>query len=275
MDVIRLIFGIIYNSEKINAVLFYKKLKNYFFEKKIAFVEEECIEKAELIVVIGGDGTLIRAGRIMNGLNVPVLAVNMGSLGFLTDVKDEEAFEMIENILKKDYITEKRYFLEAHINDSIYFALNDLVCAKGGLLSRMVKIRLFANEFYVNTYKADGIIISSPTGSTAYSLSAGGPILRPDLNAVIVTPIAPHTLSARPIVLRGDEKIKLEIVEEHNDMFITVDGQISHKVKKEDSIEIFLSDRTITLVKPKNRDYYSILREKLKWGEEYVKGIKN
>lgn len=268
-------FGIIYNIDKINAVNFAEKLRTYFNEKKIDFVEEERIEEAECVIVIGGDGTLIRAGRIIQGMTVPVLAVNKGSLGFLTDVREEEAFEMIEKIIKKDYITENRNFLEVTINDTQYFALNDLVCAKGGLLSRMVKIRLFANEVYVNTYKADGVIIASPTGSTAYSLSAGGPILRPDLNAIIVTPIAPHNLSARPIVLRGDEKIKLEIVEEHNDMFVTVDGQISHKVKKDDNIEIFLSQRIITLVKPKNRDYYSILREKLKWGEEYVKGIKN
>lgn len=260
--------GIIYNKYKKNAVKFYEKLLNHLKEKDIEVLEKKDYSKAKVLIVIGGDGTLLNASKKLEDLSIPVLAVNMGSLGFLTDVREEEAFEMFEIFLKGDCIFEERAFLEVRVNDKKNYVLNDAVLKRGGILARMLRINLYANDIFVNTYRADGVIIATPTGSTAYSLSAGGPIVKPDLNAIIITPIAPHTLTARPIILSGNEEIRIEILEEDNDVHLMLDGQDSIKVEMKDEIRLSLSTKKLKLIKPKNRGYYSILREKLKWGDK-------
>lgn len=264
---------IIANEYKENIVSYINDLKNYLVEKKIEVVSER--EAPELMIVAGGDGTLIKASKIASDLDIPVMAVNMGSLGFLTDIKQEEIFNMIEEYIEGNSEIEVRCFLEISVDGVQYHALNEVVVAKGGVLSRMIRIKLFANDLLVNNYRADGIIVATPTGSTAYNLSAGGPIMKPDVKAIVVTPIAPHTLSARPIVLDGNDRVVMEMSEEHNDTFATIDGQISIKLENTSKVEVCVAKKSLKLIKPKNRDYYSILREKLNWGEEYAKLIKH
>lgn len=260
---------IIYNKHKENIEEYVQTLEKYLSEKNIKIVSEN--QAPDVMIVAGGDGTLINASKKAVELSVPIIAVNMGSLGFLTDIKQDEIFEVIDNVLAGKYDTEERCFIDIEIDGKYYLALNEIVLAKGGVLSRMIRLKLFSNDIFVNNYRADGIIVSTPTGSTAYNLSAGGPIVKPDVRALIVTPIAPHTLSARPIVLNGNDVVKMEISEEHNDVFATIDGQMSIKLESSSQVKISISEKKLVLVKPKNRDYYSILREKLKWGEEYAK----
>ncbi|BDU50045.1 NAD(+)/NADH kinase [Haliovirga abyssi] len=260
--------GIIYNKNKINAVEFYEILIKFLKDKNINFTEDINDEKIKYLITIGGDGTLLNASKKIIGRDILVFAVNMGKLGFLTEIKEEEAFEIIENVFNNNFSIEEREFLEIKINDKLYYALNDAVLAKGDILARLIKISVFADLNFVNTYRADGIIISTATGSTAYSLSAGGPILTPDLSALIVNPIAPHTLSARPIVMSGDKKLSFSFIEDESDIYITIDGQESIKINNDDNLRITLSNKKLRLIRPNKRDYFAVLREKLKWGDE-------
>ena len=258
---------IIYNKTKPEALEFYNSSKNYLFSKGIMIIDSKEIDKADFMVVIGGDGTLLSASKKVIDKKIPVIAINLGSLGFLTEVKKEEAFETFDRVINGEFYSDKRYFLEIILNDEKYYALNDVVLSKGGLNMRMASVNFYANNIYVTNYKADGVIVSSPTGSTAYSLSAGGPILTPNLNAIAVTPIAPHTLSARPIILDGQTKLSFESVDKDRELHLILDGQINLTMNELDLLEIKLCDKYISLVKPKERDYYQVLREKLKWGD--------
>lgn len=259
---------IIYNKNKKNAEEFYYKLLQEIPKIGCFVIENSKILEADFFIVLGGDGTLIKASKMIIDYHKPIVAVNMGSLGFMTEIKVEEAIEVIKEVTGKVYKTEKRYFLEVSINNVKYYALNELVAAKSGFPARMVRINLFSNGSFVNTYRADGIIISSPTGSTAYSMSAGGPIINPKLNAMVITPISPHTLSTRPIVVPGADTLTVEIGDDNEEIYIMLDGQDNLRVEKNDKIEIKMSEKYITLVKPEKRDYYSVLREKLKWGDD-------
>lgn len=258
---------IIYNKTKEEAFEFYNTSKNYLINKGINILENKEIKKADFMVVIGGDGTLLAASKRVIETEIPVIAINLGSLGFLTEVKKEEAFQTFDRFLKGEYYSDKRYFLEINLNNEKYYALNDVVLSKGGLNMRMASVNFYANDIYVTNYKADGVIISSPTGSTAYSLSAGGPILTPNLNAIAITPIAPHTLSARPIIVEGGTKLSFESVDKDRELHLILDGQINLTMNEPDTLEIKMSEKFISLVKPDERDYYQVLREKLKWGD--------
>lgn len=256
--------SIIYNEYKEEAILLYQKIKEYLEKKGISL--EEKAENSDFAVVIGGDGTLLKASKRLHHLDI--IAINLGSLGFLTDIRAEESFEMLDKVIKGEYSKEYRNFLEININGQKTYALNDVVITKGGVLARMIRLRVYANKNYVNTYRADGIIISSPTGSTAYSLSAGGPIISPELKAMVITPISPQGLSTRPIVVPGKDFIEFELIDLDRDIYLMVDGQETIKVNQNDKISVSLSSKKLSLVKPENRDYYSILREKLKWGDK-------
>lgn len=260
---------LIYNRDKKKALEFYPIIKEFLESRGIEVLSKyEHNKKILFLIVVGGDGTLLNASKEIVFSDIPVIGVNMGNLGFLTEIKENEVFEVIDNFLKGDFLIEKRNFLEITTENIIRYALNDVVISKSGVLSRLIKLKLYSDDIYINTYRADGIIISSPTGSTAYSLSAGGPIVKPDLKAIVITPIAPHTLSARPIILNGDEKITFELLNKNETVHITVDGQENIEYNGNEKIEITLSKKTLNLVKNKFRDYYSILREKLKWGDE-------
>ena len=242
---------------------FYK----YLEEKKIEIVDE--IEAADIMITLGGDGTILSAAQEILEKDIPILAINMGSLGYLADVKLEESFSMLDNILLGKYSVEKRHFLEVKKNDEIFYALNELVIAKGGLKSKLINVEVYSNGRFINKYRADGIIISTPTGSTAYSLSAGGPIINPELSALSITPLSPQSLTTRPIIVSGNTKLSFKISSRDDDVHMDIDGKMNCKIEEKDIIEATLSTKTLTLIKPENRDYFKILREKLKWGDLY------
>ncbi len=244
---------------------FYKYLR----KKNIMLVEN--VEEADLIVSFGGDGTMLVAAKETLKKDVPIMAVNMGTLGYLAEINPSDAIDMLERYENGQYTTDKRNFIEVKYNSRKYYALNELVIIKGGLMSRLIEVEVFSNNIFVNKYRADGVIVATPTGSTAYSLSAGGSIVHPSLKALIITPLSPHTLSARSIVVDGKEKLSFRIYSRDNDTHINLDGREYHKVGSTDSISAVLSEKSIKIIRSGKKDYYSILREKLKWGDSGVK----
>ncbi len=256
---------IIYNTAKKEAIKFYEESK-VFFENRGIEVQSE-IEGSSFVIVIGGDGTLLRASKKIAIHNKFAIAVNMGSLGFLTDIRKNEAIKVFEEVLNNNYKLEERHMLEVSINGKVYTGLNEVVLAKGGVMQTLIRIRATAKH-YINTYRADGLIVSTPTGSTGYSLSAGGPIVQPNLDVLLITPIAPHNLSTRPIILSGNEEVILKLEETQRSAYIAVDGNEIIEITKDDIIKVKYSNKKLKLVLPKSRDYYSLLREKLKWGDK-------
>ena len=225
----------------------------------------------DVIVVLGGDGTMLGVARLVGNKGIPILGVNLGGLGFITEVNRDEIFDAVEKVLSGSCSVEERIMLTAFVirhGEKIadFIVLNDVVVNKGAL-ARIIDLETYINNSYVTTFKADGLIIATPTGSTAYSLSAGGPILYPTLNSIVLTPICPHTLTNRPIVLPDDFTIEIILRSESEDVFLTLDGQVGFSLKKDDIIEIRKSAFTTRLLIPCERDYFQILRTKLKWGE--------
>ncbi len=226
---------------------------------------------ADMIVAFGGDGTMLSVSRIAANKGIPILGVNLGGLGFITEINKESLFDAMDKILSNDFTIEERMMLTVHIyrqNEEIstHTVLNDVVINKGAL-ARIIDIETFIEQKYVTTFKSDGLIISTPTGSTAYSLSAGGPILYPSINCVVLTPICSHTLTNRPIVIDENMLIKLVLKSQSEDVYLTFDGQVGFSLMQYDEIEIVKSDLITRLILPYERDYFNILREKLKWGE--------
>ncbi len=226
--------------------------------------------QADLIVVLGGDGTMISTARLTGDKEVPVLGINYGSLGYLTEFRIEEMFPALEKILEGNYQIDRRVMLDVeHLCDGKKLALgrvlNDVVINKAAL-ARIIEIEVELNNLFVNSFRADGLIVSTPTGSTAYNLSAGGPILFPSMNAVVLTPICPFTLTNRPIVVPDEDEIKIKLKNEIEGVILTLDGQIGHQIKADDRVLIRKSATTFNLVQPSNRNYFDVLRNKLKWG---------
>jgi NAD+ kinase len=232
--------------------------------------EGDAGERADVILVLGGDGTLIHAAGLLRGRPAPILGVNMGSLGFLTEVPQAELYQAVEHVLSGKAECSERMKLRVHfhrgdekiIDDEV---LNDVVIAKG-TLSRMAEFEATCSGEYVTTYKADGIIVATPTGSTAYSLAANGPILYPSMRGVIVAPICPHTLTQRPLVLPDDETVNIVLVSE-SEVFLTLDGQSNVAVRRGDRVQIKQSHNRVLLVRNPKIGYFGILRAKLRWGE--------
>lgn len=226
---------------------------------------------ADLIVVLGGDGTMISTSRMIGDADVFVLGVNYGSLGYLTDFRIEEMFPALESIFGGDYEVDRRVMLEAeHWRGEEKLAtgrvLNDVVINKSAL-ARIIQIEVRLNGLYVNSFRADGLIVSTPTGSTAYNLSAGGPIIFPSMNAIVLTPICPFTLTNRPIVVPDRSDIELILENENEGVVLSLDGQIGYTMIAHDRIKIRKSETTFNLIKPANRNYFDVLRDKLKWGK--------
>jgi NAD+ kinase len=231
---------------------------------------EEFIRKVDLIVVLGGDGTMIAAARLLGDTETPVLGINYGSLGYLTDFRIEEMFTALEDVLAGNYDTEARVTLDVrHMRDGKALThsrvLNDVVINKAAL-ARIIEIRVELDGRFVNSFRADGLIVATPTGSTAYNLSAGGPIVFPSMRAMVLTPICPFTLSNRPIVVPDTADIVLSLETANEDVALTLDGQVGFQLKRGDSVAIGKSQNTFNLVKPTNRNYFDVLRDKLKWG---------
>ena len=225
----------------------------------------------ELIVVIGGDGTLLAAARLLGGRPVPILAINHGGLGFLTEVTLPELYPELEKVLAGEFGTDRRVMLDARLlrgSDvvGVQRALNDVVINKG-TLARIIELETRVNDQRVSTFRADGLIIATPTGSTAYNLSAGGPIVHPDMSAMLVTPICSHTLTNRPLVLPGQARVAVTLKSAGDEgVYLTVDGQIGIEMKAGDRLEVGPSSEEILLVAPEGKNYFDVLRDKLKWG---------
>ncbi len=225
---------------------------------------------ADLIVVLGGDGTMISTARVIGDREVLVLGINYGSLGYLTEFRIEEMFDALEKILAGEYEIDRRVMLEVeHLRDGEVLAtgrvLNDVVINKAAL-ARIIELEVELDNLFVNSFRADGLIVSTPTGSTAYNLSAGGPIVYPSMNAVVLTPICPFTLTNRPIVVPDAAEINLKLKNENEGVVITLDGQIGYQMKTGDTVSIRKSRTNFNLVQPPNRNYFDVLRNKLKWG---------
>ena len=244
---------------------FYKYLKY----KNILEVKD--VKEADLIISFGGDGTMLVASKEAIKKDVPIMAVNMGTLGYLAEINPENAIEMLEKYQNGEYIIDNRNFLKVKYNNKKYYALNELVVIKGGLMSHLMEVEVYSNDIFVNKYRADGVIVSTPTGSTAYSLSAGGSIVHPNLKALIITPLSPHSLNARSIVVDGNDYLSFKIFSRDNDAHLNLDGSEYLKVDSSDRISAILSKKKIRIVRSGNKDYYSILREKLKWGDSVIK----
>ncbi len=233
--------------------------------------ELETIRSSDALLVLGGDGTILSVSRIVSGKKIPIIGINMGTLGFLTEVPRTEVFECLEEIFSGKYEIEERSMLIAEVFRegeiiSKYLGLNDVVIGKG-IMAKISDFDLIINDTYVSTIKADGIIISTPTGSTAYNLSAGGPILYPTLKGLVFTPICPHTLTVRPVVLPDDFVIDIVIASPAKDVFLTIDGHIGFPLRKNDKVRCKMAEEKTYIIAPIGRDYFKILREKLKWGE--------
>jgi NAD+ kinase len=247
------------------------ELVDWFKTKKIeASLESEAASKADLTVVVGGDGTLLAAARLLGDRQIPILAINHGGLGFLTEVTLNEMYPAIERVLAGHFITEHRMMMEIEISRAKnrvagYRALNDVVINKGAL-SRMIELEARVDGQYVSRFRADGLIVATPTGSTAYNLSAGGPIIFPTMSAMIVTPICSHTLTNRPLVFPPDVKVEIMLCSAQEDVQATVDGQVGITLETNDQITIQKSNVAVKLVAPADKDYFDVLRGKLKWG---------
>ena len=237
----------------------------------VAQVESEKLAAAvDLVLVLGGDGTMIATARMIGDEEVPVLGVNYGSLGYLTEFRIEELYDALEMILADNYRLDKRVMLAVELFRGADLVtrnrvLNDVVINKSAL-ARIIEIEAYLNKQFVSSFRADGLIVSTPTGSTAYNLSAGGPIIFPSMNAMVVTPICPFTLSNRPLVVPDDAVIELLMKTDQEDVSLTLDGQVGFPLMVDDRIVIRKSRTTFNLIQPSNRNYFDVLRDKLRWG---------
>ncbi|HEX7999902.1 MAG TPA: NAD(+)/NADH kinase [Pyrinomonadaceae bacterium] len=232
---------------------------------------DELAKNVELVVALGGDGTMIATARLLAEADVPVLGINYGTLGYLAEFRIEEMFTGLDAVFRGDYRIESRVRLavELYREESRLMhsrVLNDVVVNKSAL-SRIVHIEAYLNQQLISAFRADGLIISTPTGSTAYNLSAGGPVIYPSMNAVVITPICPFTLSDRPLVVPDDAVIEVFLRTPNEEVFLTLDGQVGLPLAVGDRILIRKSHTSFRIVQPPNRNYFEVLREKLRWGK--------
>ncbi|HJV44460.1 MAG TPA: NAD(+)/NADH kinase [Bacillota bacterium] len=242
-------------------------LGEYVDRKDLILPLEKFSDTVDLIFVLGGDGTLLGMAREFCQKGVPILGINLGHLGFLSVVEPSNLPFAVDRILSGEYYLEKRMMIQADlirrgVKKVEYHALNDICIAKG-TFSRIIECATYVGGTYIKTFNGDGIIISSPTGSTAYSLSAGGPIVAPNINAILLTPIAPHSLSSRPFILSGEEEVRVVIDATHEDIGLTVDGQIGFKVEVGDEVILRKSPYMTTLIKWKESSFFDVVRKKL------------
>lgn len=278
-DIERVGFVIKPHAPDIEKIL--DELIKYFKERKIEYLledeaarklkektgisREKLPDKVDLIIVLGGDGTLLSIAHLAAQKDVPVLGVNLGSLGFLTEVPLDEMYLTLDSFLGgEEKIISPRRMLEASFKGRIYYCLNDVVINKGAL-ARMIQCAIWIDDKEIATLRADGLIISTPTGSTAYSLAAGGPIIQPYIPAIIIAPICPHTLSFRPMVISSDSRIKVQLLT-GEEVYLTLDGQRGDSLAENDEVEVKRSDLELRLISSPKRNYFDLVHEKLGWG---------
>ena len=265
--------------DQLNVLVDYLKKNNHqiFIESKTqqqaklegleSIALNDMTQHADLVIVIGGDGTMLGVARSVVDANIPLVGINQGRFGFLADLNIDSMLKNVELILKGDFLEDKRILLQADIIRSkakIYdsFALNDVV-VKSSL--RLIELEVYIDNKFVHRQRSDGIITSTPTGATAYALSAGGPILHPSLDAISIVPINPHTLSNRPIAVNGNSSIEIKIIH-LDDAYVSIDGQIKFPLDLRDVIKIQKSKQTVSILHPKDYCYFEMLRNKLHWG---------
>ncbi len=285
--------GIIAKKNKPEAIAIAVNLVEWLRPKKIKVYIEEEIGKllgpallegfsnsikrdeiptdVEMIIVLGGDGTILSVARQVWDKNIPILGVNLGGLGFLTEITLDELYPVLERVLRDDFEANEREVLNAGVirkgkQIAEFTVLNDAVINKGAL-ARIIDLETTVNGEYLSTFRSDGLIISTPTGSTAYNLSAGGPIVYPSLHTIIITPICPHTLTIRPIIIPDDVKIRALLKSRDEEVTLTLDGQQGFNLGFEDIVEVGKAEGRVLLIKSPYRNYFELLREKLKWGE--------
>jgi len=282
-------FGIVIKPNKPNAIALAQEIISWLSERKVQVLVEEgaasrishpltfprkgMSQRIDCLIVLGGDGTLLSAARDMAAGpgQVPILGVNLGGLGFLTEITLEEIYPVLENILQGRVQIEKRMRLRAKVfrqgnGVGEFSVLNDVVITKS-VLARIISLRNQINGAYVTTYRGDGVIISTPTGSTAYSLAAGGPIVHPAMDSILITPICPHTLTNRPLLLPDQAVIEFLLESEESDVSLTLDGQVGFPLRPFDRVVITKAEEPVPFIKSPFKEYFEILRTKLKWGE--------
>ena len=237
-----------------------------------SYEKREISQQADLLIVLGGDGTLLSVARAAHPHNIPILAVNLGSLGFLAEISIDELYPTLENILAGKFEIENRMLLNACIwrnGEKVedHNVLNDVVINKGAV-ARVINLQVLVDGQYMTSYRADGLIIATPTGSTAYSLSAGGPIIHPSMHTLVLSPICPFTLTNRSILIPDQSVIQVKLAAEYDDVRVTLDGQEGYDMRAGDILEIKKTKTSFQLIRGPNKNYYQILRDKLHWGSQ-------
>jgi len=228
-------------------------------------------DTADVLLVLGGDGTMLNAARLAGERGIPILGVNMGGLGFLTEVRLEHLYPSLERVFANDYVIDERLMLKTHVHRhgetvARSVVLNDVVVSKG-TLARMIELKIAIEGQFVTNLRGDGLIVSTPTGSTAYSLSAGGPIINPAVQSLILTPICPHTLTHRPLIVQGNVEIDVTLTSKDEGAMATLDGQVGVALTQGDMVVMNVSEQRTRLIRFPDSNYYDVLREKLKWGD--------
>lgn len=229
-------------------------------------IKSEYLNGAQAVIVLGGDGTMLRAASALGKNQIPLLGINLGTLGFLTDVEKQNVYKAVDRLIADDFRLEERMMIEGTVGGRCLHALNDVVITRAGF-SRIIGLSVYVNDEPLDTYAADGVIVSTPTGSTGYNLSAGGPIVSPKSRLIIVTPISPHSLNTKSVVFDGNDRIKIEIVKQRKtqktEAIVSFDGDNNMELSAGDCVNVGASDRIVKLIKMYDRNFYSVLRDKI------------
>lgn len=229
-------------------------------------IKEELLTGIDAVIVLGGDGTMLRAAHCMGDHAIPHIGINLGTLGFLNEIDKSKVYEALDRLMADDFNIEERMMIEGHVGGNTFHSLNDIVVTRAGF-SRIIGLSIYVNDQLLDTYEADGVIVATPTGSTGYNLSAGGPIVSPRSKLIIVTPISPHSLTTKSVVFDGGDKIRIEIVRrgktQTTEAIASFDGDNNTELRVGDTIDVNISDRTIKLIKMHDVNFYRVLREKI------------
>jgi len=270
--------GIIVRKDSKDAKQIAHDLLGWFDSRSITATVDSITPDLDMLLILGGDGTLLHVAVSASEYQIPVVGVNLGGLGFLTEVAVSECYEVLEVILAGKVNLEDRMMLKVRLCSektcsAWFYALNDVVVSKSSV-DQLVRLGTWMNEEYITTYRADGLIFSTPTGSTAYNLSAGGPIVQPELRAILVTPICPFMLESRPVLLPSTCTLTTRLVDKGN-MKVIVDGRFAWDMKADEWLEVEASDKPLRLISSPNKGYFEILRSKLNWGGRFSESSSN
>jgi NAD+ kinase len=260
------------NSERPRQIA--DELVNWFSAKGIETVLDQVTADLDVLVILGGDGTLLHVADKASKHEIPVIGINLGGLGFLTAVAEDERVEALTSLLEGTVSIEERMLIKTRLrkgsadtaeSTEYHYALNDVVISKGNI-DQIIRLSTWADQEYITTYRADGLIFSTPTGSTAYNLSAGGPIVQPGLPSLLVTPICPFMLESRPVLLAPDVQLVTKLVSKVNDVKVIVDGRLTWEMQENFQLEVKVAEKPLLLISSPQKGYFEILRNKLNWG---------